>query len=59
MATKVLIACEQSQVVCAAFRHLGFEAYSNDIMPCYGGHPDAGTQSCVRACAYDVVAVGL
>lgn len=40
MAPKVLIACEQSQVVCTAFRHLGFEAYSNDIMPCYGGHPE-------------------
>lgn len=40
MAHKVLIACEQSQVVCAAFRRLGFEAYSNDIMPCYGGHPE-------------------
>lgn len=40
MTPKVLIACEQSQVVCAAFRRLGFEAYSNDIVPCYGGHPE-------------------
>lgn len=37
---KVLIACEQSQVVCAAFRTIGIEAYSNDILPCYGGHPE-------------------
>lgn len=36
---KVLIACEQSQVVCAAFRYLGYEAYSCDLLPCYGGHP--------------------
>lgn len=40
MVPKVLVACEQSQVVCTAFRRLGFEAYSNDIMPCYGGHPE-------------------
>lgn len=37
---KVLIACEQSQTVCMAFRRLGFEAYSNDIEQCYGGHPE-------------------
>lgn len=36
----VLVACEQSQVVCTAFRNLGIEAYSNDIAPCYGGHPE-------------------
>ena len=38
-AKRVLVACEQSQVVCAAFRNDGYEAYSNDILPCYGGHP--------------------
>lgn len=36
----VLIACEQSQTVCLAFRRLGFSAYSNDIEKCYGGHPE-------------------
>lgn len=40
MAKKILIACEQSQVVCAAFRALGYEAFSNDIEKCYGGHPE-------------------
>ena len=40
MSKQVLIACEQSQVVCLAFRRLGFEAYSNDLNPCYGGHPE-------------------
>ena len=40
MSIKVLIACEQSQTVCAAFRRLGIETYSNDILPCYGGHPE-------------------
>lgn len=37
---KVLIACEESQTVCKAFRKLGFEAYSCDILPCSGGHPE-------------------
>lgn len=36
----ILIACEQSQVVCAAFRCLGFSAFSNDVLPSYGGHPE-------------------
>lgn len=37
---KILIACEESQVVCSAFRNLGFEAFSCDIKPCSGGHPE-------------------
>ena len=37
---KVLIACECSQTVCKEFRKLGHEAYSCDIEPCYGGHPE-------------------
>lgn len=37
---KVLVACERSQVVCAAFRAVGVEAYSNDILPCLGSHPE-------------------
>ena len=36
----VLIACEESQRVCAAFRSKGHEAYSCDILPCSGGHPE-------------------
>lgn len=36
----VLIACEESQTVCKAFRRLGFNAYSCDILPCSGGHPE-------------------
>lgn len=34
---KVLVACEESQRVCAAFRERGHEAYSCDIEPCSGG----------------------
>lgn len=37
---KILIACEESQTVCKAFRQLGFEAYSCDIQDCSGGHPE-------------------
>lgn len=36
---KVLIACEESQRVCIAFRNLGHEAYSCDVQECSGGHP--------------------
>lgn len=36
----ILIACEESQAVCAAFRKLGHNAYSCDILPCSGGHPE-------------------
>lgn len=37
---KVLVACEESQRVCIEFRKLGHEAYSCDIEPCSGGHPE-------------------
>ena len=37
---KVLIACEESQEVCKAFRERGHEAYSCDIQDCSGGHPE-------------------
>lgn len=37
---KVLVACEESQRVCIAFRNKGHEAYSCDILECSGGHPE-------------------
>lgn len=37
---KVLIACEESQAVCKAFRERGHEAFSCDLVPCTGGHPE-------------------
>lgn len=37
---RVLVACEESQTVCMAFRERGHEAYSCDIQPCSGGHPE-------------------
>lgn len=37
---KVLVACEESQRVCQAFRVRGHEAYSCDILPTRGDHPE-------------------
>ena len=37
---RVLIACEESQAVCIEMRKLGIEAYSCDVLPCSGGHPE-------------------
>lgn len=37
---KILVACEESGVVTAAFRSRGHEAWSCDIMPTSGGHPE-------------------
>ena len=37
---KILIACEESQAVTIELRRLGHEAYSCDIEPCSGGHPE-------------------
>ena len=36
----ILIACEESQRECIAFRQRGFNAYSCDIQSCSGGHPE-------------------
>lgn len=37
---KILVACEESQAVTKELRLLGHEAYSCDIEPCSGGHPE-------------------
>lgn len=37
---KILVACEESQRVCTAFRKKGHEAYSCDIVFCSGGKPE-------------------
>lgn len=36
----ILIACEESQVECMAWRAAGFEAYSCDLQECSGNHPE-------------------
>jgi hypothetical protein len=45
---KLLCACEESQEDCIAFRAKGHEAYSCDIIPCSGGHPEWHIQTDVR-----------
>lgn len=37
---RILIACEESQRICIEFRKLGHEAFSCDILPPSGGHPE-------------------
>ena len=37
---RILVACEESQAVTKELRRLGHEAYSCDIQPCSGGHPE-------------------
>ena len=37
---KILVACEESQAVTIRMREKGHEAYSCDILPCSGGHPE-------------------
>lgn len=37
---RVLLACEESQAVTIAFRKLGIEAFSCDLLPCSGEHPE-------------------
>jgi len=37
---KILVACEESQAVTMELRKLGHEAYSCDVEPCSGGHPE-------------------
>lgn len=37
---RILVACEESQAVTREFRRLGHEAYSCDLLPCSGGHPE-------------------
>lgn len=45
---RVLVACEESQAVTIAFRERGHEAYSCDILPCSGGHPEWHLQDDIR-----------
>lgn len=37
---KILVGCEESQAVTKELRALGHEAYSCDLLPCSGGHPE-------------------
>lgn len=37
---RVLVACEESQAITKELRELGHEAFSCDLLPCSGGHPE-------------------
>lgn len=37
---KILVACEESQAVCIELRSRGHKAFSCDLLPCSGGHPE-------------------
>lgn len=44
---RILVACEESQVVTLAFREFGHDAFSCDLKPCSGGYPEFHIQ---RSC---------
>ena len=50
---RVLVACEESQVVCSAFREKGHEAYSCDIEQASGNHPEWHLQQDVTPLLYE------
>lgn len=45
---RILVACEESQAVTIELRKLGHHAYSCDVLPCSGGHPEWHIQGDVR-----------
>jgi hypothetical protein len=51
---KILVACEESQAITKELRALGHEAFSCDILPCSGGHPEWHFQQDV----FDVIEQG-
>lgn len=48
----ILIGCEESQTICKEFRKLGVEAFSCDLLPCSGGHPEWHLQMDVFKATY-------
>lgn len=55
---KILVACEESQAVTIELRKLGHEAYSCDIEPCSGGHPEWHIKGDALKVIYPSVMVG-
>ena len=51
----ILVACEESQTVTKAFRAVGHNAFSCDLLPASGGHPEWHLRGDVR----DILAAGL
>jgi hypothetical protein len=44
----IIVACEESQAVCIALRKRGFNAFSNDLLDCSGGHPEWHIKADIR-----------
>lgn len=53
MSINILVACEESQRVCLEFRKLGFNAFSCDILPTSGVHPEWHIQADVLSVLND------
>ena len=51
---RIIVACEESQAVTIELRKRGHEAYSCDILPCSGGHPEWHFQQDV----FEVIGMG-
>lgn len=55
----ILIACEESQTIANAFRERGFSAFSCDLEPCSGGHPEYHFRNdcfnLINSCKWDLV----
>lgn len=51
---RVLVGCEESQAVTIELRKLGHEAFSCDLLPCSGGHPEWHFQRDI----FDVINMG-
>ncbi len=47
-----IISCEESQIICIELRKLGHNAYSNDLKPCSGGHPEWHLQMDAKEALY-------
>lgn len=55
----ILVACEESQTIASAFRKRGFNAFSCDLEPCSGGHPEYHFRrdcfTMIECCKWDLV----
>lgn len=55
---RILLACEESRAVTIEMRKLGHEAFSCDLLPCSGGHPEWHIQADARnVLRHDIVSV--
>lgn len=58
MSLRVINGCEESQAVTIEMRKLGIEAFSCDVLPCSGGHPEWHIQGDVLDAIRGVLGLG-